>query len=183
MYLNITLSNDAVFNIPPLNISHSYPVPQPVTKTIIEDGYHWLDHVKKLEKDNLEDGEWISWAAYHASITEPQTEFGEDSFPVIPGQMHTEKRGQPATMHNHPAHPCDRNFSGCILPWTLTFCFLGNIPHWNYTLCFIVMVQQLSSTVFPISPILMSIMAPSRPYWIWFFRAQPSLKPHMLLYT
>ena len=34
--------------------------------------YLWLDDVKKLlEKDNLEDGEWISWAAYHASITEP----------------------------------------------------------------------------------------------------------------
>ena len=52
--------------------SHSYPVSQPVTKTSIEDGYRWLDDVKKLlEKDNLEDGEWISWAAYHASITEP----------------------------------------------------------------------------------------------------------------
>ena len=55
MDLDITLSNDAVFNIPPLNISHSYPVPQPVAKTTIEDGYQWLDHVKKLEKDNLEE--------------------------------------------------------------------------------------------------------------------------------
>ena len=39
MYLAITLSHDEIFHIPPLNISHSYPVPQPVTKTIFEDGY------------------------------------------------------------------------------------------------------------------------------------------------
>ena len=26
---------------------------------------------KLLEKDNPEDGEWISWAAHHASIEEP----------------------------------------------------------------------------------------------------------------
>ena len=72
MDLDITLTNDEAFHIPPLNINHSYPVPQPVTKTIIEDGYQWLADVKKvLEKDSLEDGEWISWAAYHASITEP----------------------------------------------------------------------------------------------------------------
>ena len=81
MDLDITLSNDAVFNIPPLNISHSYPVLQPVTKTISEGGYQWLDHVKKLQKDNLEDGEWISRAAYHASITaEPP--------PFPPSQSH-----------------------------------------------------------------------------------------------
>ena len=67
MNLDITLSHDEVYHILSLNISHSYPVPQPVTKSIIEDGYQWLDDVKKLlEKDNLEDGEWISWAAYHA---------------------------------------------------------------------------------------------------------------------
>ena len=61
-----------VFHIPPLNSSHLYPVIQLVTKTIIEDGYQCLDDVKKLlEKDNLDDGEWISCAAYHASIEEP----------------------------------------------------------------------------------------------------------------
>ena len=47
MDLDITLSHD-VFQFP----SPSYPV----TKPIIEDGYQWLDDVKKLlEKDNLED--------------------------------------------------------------------------------------------------------------------------------
>ena len=61
MNLDIILSNDEVFHIPPLNIRHSYPALQPVTKIIIEDGYQWLDDVKKLiKKDNLEDGEWIS---------------------------------------------------------------------------------------------------------------------------
>ena len=40
---------------------HSYPALQAVTKIIIEDGYQWLDDVRKLiEKDNLEDREWIS---------------------------------------------------------------------------------------------------------------------------
>ena len=49
-----------VFHIPHLNISHLYPVPQPVTKTIIKDGDQWLDDVKKLlERDNLEDGEFL----------------------------------------------------------------------------------------------------------------------------
>ena len=72
MYPDITMSHDEVFHITPLNISHSYPVPQPVTKTIIEDGFQWLDDVNKLlEKNNLHDGEWISWATYLASITEP----------------------------------------------------------------------------------------------------------------
>ena len=37
MDLDIPLSNDEVSHTPPLNISHSYPFPQPVTKTIIED--------------------------------------------------------------------------------------------------------------------------------------------------
>ena len=72
MDLDITLSHDEFLHIPPLNISHSYPVPQHVTKTIIEDGFQWLNNVNKLlEKNNLEDGEWISWATYHANITEP----------------------------------------------------------------------------------------------------------------
>ena len=48
VYLALTISHDEIFHIPPLNISHSYPVPQPVTKTIFEDGYWWLDDVKKL---------------------------------------------------------------------------------------------------------------------------------------
>ena len=60
------------FHILPLNIGHSYPVLHPVTKTSIEDGYQWLDDVNKLlEKDNLEDEKWISWATYHDSLTEP----------------------------------------------------------------------------------------------------------------
>ena len=45
---DITLSNYEVFHIPPLNISHAYPLSQPVTKNIIEDVYQWLDDVKKL---------------------------------------------------------------------------------------------------------------------------------------
>ena len=60
MYPDITMSHDEV--------------PQPVTKIIIEDGFQWLpvDDVNKLlEKNNLHDGEWISWATYLASITEP----------------------------------------------------------------------------------------------------------------
>ena len=48
MDLDITLSHVEVFHILPLNISHLYPVLQPVTKTSIEDGYQWLDDVKKL---------------------------------------------------------------------------------------------------------------------------------------
>ena len=52
-----------------------------MTKTIIQDGYQWLDYVKKLlEKDNLEYGEWIFWAAYHARITEPP--------PFLPSQSY-----------------------------------------------------------------------------------------------
>ena len=39
-----------VFHIPPLNISHSYPVPQPVTETIIEDGYKSLDDQETSRK-------------------------------------------------------------------------------------------------------------------------------------
>ena len=51
MDLDITLSHDEVFHIPPINISHSYPVSQPVTKTIIKHGFQWLDDVnKRLEK-------------------------------------------------------------------------------------------------------------------------------------
>ena len=57
MELDINLSHDEVFHIPPLNISHSYPFPKPVTKTIIEDGFQWLDDANKLlEKDNIKDG-------------------------------------------------------------------------------------------------------------------------------
>ena len=58
MDLDITLSHDEVLHTPPLNIGHLYPVLQPVTKIIIEDGYQWLDDVNKLlEKDNIEDRE------------------------------------------------------------------------------------------------------------------------------
>ena len=72
MYLDITMSHYEVFHIPPLNISHSYPAPHPVTKTIIEDGSQWLDDGDKvLEKNNLQNAELISWATYLASITEP----------------------------------------------------------------------------------------------------------------
>lgn len=72
MDLDVSLPNDETLYVPSLNTnSHPYPASRPLTN-IIEEGYKWLERVRNLlGKENLEAGEWISWAAYHASNTEP----------------------------------------------------------------------------------------------------------------
>ncbi len=53
--------------------TNSHPFPASRSHTSIIDGvYVWLDRVRNLlTKQTLEPGEWISWAAYYASITQP----------------------------------------------------------------------------------------------------------------
>ena len=72
MDLDVSLPTDEVLYVPSLNTnSHPHPVSRPLTN-IIEEGYQWLERVRNLlVKENLEAGQWISWAAYYASITEP----------------------------------------------------------------------------------------------------------------
>ena len=72
MDLDVTLPNNEVIYVPALNTnSHPHPASRPLTK-IIEEGYQWLERVRNLlVKEDLEGGEWLSCAAYFASITEP----------------------------------------------------------------------------------------------------------------
>ncbi|XP_014676237.1 PREDICTED: uncharacterized protein LOC106816189 [Priapulus caudatus] len=72
MDLDASLPNDEVLHVPVLRTnSHLCPASRSVT-SIIEEGYVWLERViSLLPKQNIKAGEWISWAAYYASITEP----------------------------------------------------------------------------------------------------------------
>ncbi len=72
MDLDVSLPTDEVLYVPALNSnSHPHPASRPLAN-IIHEGYQWLERVRNLlVKDNLEAEEWISWAAYYASITEP----------------------------------------------------------------------------------------------------------------
>ncbi len=71
MDMNISLPNDEVLHVPVL-MTNSHPIPAARSHTsIIEESYVWLERVRTLSQQVIEPGEWISWAAYHASITEP----------------------------------------------------------------------------------------------------------------
>ncbi|KAL7395746.1 hypothetical protein ABVT39_022389 [Epinephelus coioides] len=71
MDLDVSLPTDEVLYVPALNTnSYPHPASRPLI-SVIEEGYQWLERVRNLlVKENLEVEEWISWAAYYASITE-----------------------------------------------------------------------------------------------------------------
>ena len=67
---DVSLPNDEVLHIPaPRTSSHLCPISRSVTSIIEE---CWPEQVRTLlSKHSLEAREWISWATYYASITEP----------------------------------------------------------------------------------------------------------------
>lgn len=69
--LDVSLPSDDVLHIPDLKTNcHPIPASRPLS-TIIQEEYTWLERVKVLlSKETLEEGDWISWAAYFASMTE-----------------------------------------------------------------------------------------------------------------
>ena len=70
--LDITLPNDAVIHIPAHGTnSHPFPASRSLNN-ILQEGYAWLEKVRSiLWEQTLEANEWIAWAAYYVSITEP----------------------------------------------------------------------------------------------------------------
>jgi hypothetical protein len=58
-----------VLNIPTLH--HSIQLPSDIPSNILNEEYEWLKKVQSaVYKEALEKDEWISWAAYNASIME-----------------------------------------------------------------------------------------------------------------
>ena len=85
----------------------------------------------------------------------------------------TNKR--PAGRYNPPPRPRDRNFTGCILPWSLTFCSTIMI-HLSRLLCILQILKSMlvaSQHFFSLSKL------PLRGY-IYIY---PSMKPYISFYS
>lgn len=65
--------------------SHPFPASRSPTN-ITEGGYAWLESQKLLFQQTLDPGEWISWTAYYASITETPATPSTKSY-VLPLSM------------------------------------------------------------------------------------------------
>ena len=82
---------------------------------------------------------------------------------------------RPAGHHNPPPRPRDRNFTGCILPWSLTFCSTIMI-RLSRLLCILQILKWMlvaSQHFFSLSKL------PLRGY-IYIY---PSLKPYISFYS
>ena len=79
--LDITPPNDAVIHVPVHGTdSHPFPASRSLNN-ILQEGYTWLEKVRStLWEQALEANEWISWAAYYASITEPPATYPTKSY-------------------------------------------------------------------------------------------------------
>ena len=96
MDMDIALPSGEVQYVPLLN-TNSHPIPASRSPSdIIKEGYSWLEHVEGLlSQPTLSADDWISWAAYHASITEAPTNPPSRSH-MLP--LYTESSNSPITV-------------------------------------------------------------------------------------
>ena len=92
--LYIRLPNDAIIQVP-AHGTNSQPFPASRSlHNILQEGYTWFQKVRSiLWEQTLEANEWISWAAYYASITEPPATPPTKSY-MLP--LSTESSNSPA---------------------------------------------------------------------------------------
>ena len=92
--LYIRLPNDAIIQVP-AHGTNSQPFPASRSlHNILQEGYTWFQKVRSiLWEQTLEANEWISWAAYYASITEPPATSLTKSY-MLP--LSTESSNSPA---------------------------------------------------------------------------------------
>ena len=110
--LDIALPKDLVQNIPDLGTSCHHFAAMRSLKEVLQEGYSWLETVRcSLAKQKLERNEWISWAAYYASksdppVTPPATSYMLPLFTESPNNpamvWHAMKIIRDATAHINP---------------------------------------------------------------------------------
>ena len=91
---DVSLPKDERRYVPDLGTNNHPHPPSCSLERLLKDGYTWLENLKSsLSKQTLERDEWISWAAYFASITEPPTTPPTKSY-MLP--LFTESSNNPA---------------------------------------------------------------------------------------
>ena len=92
----MSVSKDEVFFVPDLGTDCGPRIASVPTEIIVLGGFRWLEHVKGLlTKPILESQDWISWAAYEASCSQPPTSPPATSY-MLP--LFTESSTSPAML-------------------------------------------------------------------------------------